>query len=182
MPVGVPLYCGAAVAVNITDCPKADGFFDEPNVTVLVALPITSLSFGDVLAENTALPSYLAVMESVPTASVVAVKLAAPPDSVAEPSMMLPLLNVTLPLGVPADEDTVAVNTTGAPKLAEVGAAASAVVVLPSTVTDTPVEAMPLAITTNLPGPASTSAGTVKFADPDAPGAIDMVLKPEVRA
>jgi hypothetical protein len=46
---------------------------------------------------------------------VLLVNLATPADSVALPRIVLPFMNVTLPVGVPADEDTVAVNVTDCP-------------------------------------------------------------------
>jgi hypothetical protein len=36
--VTLPLNCGVTVAVNVTDCPKFDGFVEEARVVVVVAL------------------------------------------------------------------------------------------------------------------------------------------------
>ena len=61
---------------------------------------------------------YTAVMLAVPTGSVVLVKLALPPESVAVPRVALPFKKVTLPVGVPAAAETVAVMVTACPKVA----------------------------------------------------------------
>jgi hypothetical protein len=51
----------------------------------------------------------------MPSFRVVLVNVATPPDSVAVPSVVLPFMNVTLPVGVPADEDTDAENDNDCP-------------------------------------------------------------------
>jgi len=56
VPVGVPLYCGTTVALNITRCPTVEGFGDEASVVVLVARFTTCLSGGEVLAANLVSP------------------------------------------------------------------------------------------------------------------------------
>jgi hypothetical protein len=48
-PVGVPLNCGVTLAVRVTDCPKFEGFCDEINAVVVVALPTTCFTAFDVL-------------------------------------------------------------------------------------------------------------------------------------
>jgi hypothetical protein len=54
-------------------------------------------------------------MDFVPTVGNVVFKLASPPASAAVPRFALPLLNVTMPVGVPDEEETVAVKLTDCP-------------------------------------------------------------------
>jgi hypothetical protein len=71
-----------------------------------------------VLPEYDAFPWYAAFMEAVPTPRAVVVKVATPPVSVALPSVALPFLNVTVPVGVPLNSGaTVAVKVTESPKV-----------------------------------------------------------------
>jgi len=49
LPVGVPEYCGETAAVNVTDCPKLEGFTEEVSAMVVAALLIAWLSAEDVL-------------------------------------------------------------------------------------------------------------------------------------
>lgn len=130
MPVGVPLNCGATVAVKVTACPKVEGFCDEVSVTTLVAFSTTWLSTGDVLPANILFPAYTAVMDLVPAARVEVVKVATPLLSVAVPSFTLPIINVTLPVGFPFDAETVAVNVNDCPKVEGFSDEVTAVVVL----------------------------------------------------
>jgi hypothetical protein len=60
-----------------------------------------------------ALPLYVAVIVSDPTAKVVVETLAVPPDNVAEPRDFVPDLKITAPVGTPdVVDETVAVNVT----------------------------------------------------------------------
>src|ERR1700722_11068191 len=115
-------------------------------------------------------------MDCVPPLRVVVAKVATPPFSGAVPRFALPSLNVTLPVGVPDAEETVAVNLTDRLKVDGFGDAPSVVVVVPITATVTRFDGMPLAMTTRWLVPASTFSGTVKFVAPEAPGSIDIVL------
>ena len=54
-------------------------------------------------------------------------KFALPPESVAVPSVVVPFLNVTVPVGVPAADVTVAVNVTLVAKCAGLADAVSVV-------------------------------------------------------
>jgi hypothetical protein len=49
MPVTVPLYCGATLAVNVTFCPEFDGFGDDTKPVVVEAWSTTWLTTFDVL-------------------------------------------------------------------------------------------------------------------------------------
>jgi hypothetical protein len=68
-----------------------------------------------VLPENDTVPPYTAIMPFVPMVGNAVVKVATPPASVAVPRVALPFLKVTVPVGVPDEEETVAVNVTGCP-------------------------------------------------------------------
>jgi len=62
-------------------------------------------------------PLYSALMVWVPTVSVAVSSVATPPDRALVPRVVVPSLKVTVPVGVPAPEDTVAVKTTVCPKV-----------------------------------------------------------------
>ncbi len=66
--------------------------------------------------------------------SAVVFRLATPPDKVPMPSDVAPLVNVTVPVGVPELEVTVAVSVTLEPLVALVGAVSAVVVAAPFTV------------------------------------------------
>ena len=82
-----------------------------------MALLTVWLSDADVLPANLVSPPYTAVMESVPPGKSVVVKLAVPPLSVSERSVVVPCMNQTVsPLGIaPAVDETLAVKVTGSP-------------------------------------------------------------------
>ena len=87
----------------------------------------------DVLPEKSGSPRYSAVNESVPTGSVVVVKIAVLPLRLAVPREVVPTKNCTEPVGVPAPGATtamVAVSVTGWPEFAVEGVAERLVVVL----------------------------------------------------
>src|SRR6266849_1626054 len=73
---------------------------------------------GEVLPINVASPAYTAVIECCPLASDEVLNVALPPLSVPMPSVVVPSLNVTFPVGVPRVAGfTVAVNVTAVPKV-----------------------------------------------------------------
>src|ERR1041384_1446671 len=74
---------GATVAVNVTDCPTAEGFAEEPSVTVEAALFTVCETAAEVLVAVFASPLYTAVMECAPAASAEIASAAAPPLTVA---------------------------------------------------------------------------------------------------
>lgn len=67
---------------------------------------------GEVLPAKSVLPANAAVIEELPTGSFDVVNVAFPPLSGAVPRTDDPFLNVTVPVGKPALEVTVAVNVT----------------------------------------------------------------------
>lgn len=89
--------------------------------TVTLALPVE--------AAKVAAPPKLAVIVSVPTGKVVIVNLATPALRFPVPSDAPPLANVTIPVGVPEEDATVAVSVTLPPAVIETGFAATVVVV-----------------------------------------------------
>jgi hypothetical protein len=66
VPVGVPLYCGATVAVRVTDCPTMEGFKLEASVVVVVAWFTACISVDDVLAVKLTSPEYTELSDFVP--------------------------------------------------------------------------------------------------------------------
>ena len=116
--MGVPLNCGATVAVKVTDCPEFDGFSDEAKAVVVVALLTTWLTAFDVLPGKFESPLYTALIAFVPTGNVEVVKLAEPPLNVPVPNTVVPFMNEMVSPsggGVPRLEVTVAVKATACP-------------------------------------------------------------------
>ena len=56
VPVGVPAALEVTVAVNVTDCPKGDGFSEDVTVAVLAAVFTVCVSAAEVLVAKLALP------------------------------------------------------------------------------------------------------------------------------
>jgi hypothetical protein len=56
VPVGVPEVAGFTVAVNVTDCPTADGFSEDATTVDDNALFTVCVSFGEALAVKFASP------------------------------------------------------------------------------------------------------------------------------
>ena len=100
VPVGIT-DADATVAVYVTDCPIVEGFSDEVSVTVVGARFTTWLSTEEVLPEKLALPPYTAVMDLAPALNIATRILATPFASFAVPSVAVPFMNVTVPVGVP---------------------------------------------------------------------------------
>jgi len=86
---------------------------------------------ADVLPEKALVAPYAAFTLCLPLLSVDVLKVAVPlPSRVAVPSVVLPSLQLTVPLGVtPVDEVTLAVNVTSCPTLDGFGDEPSTVVV-----------------------------------------------------
>lgn len=117
VPVTIPPYCGETVAVNVTACPAVDGFEDELRAVLVLALEITWLRAGEVLAAYVVSPLYTAEMDRVPTANVAVLYDAEPLLSATFAKVVVPDLNVTLPVGVPEPDAgvTVAVKVMDCP-------------------------------------------------------------------
>ena len=116
LPVGVPPL-EVTVAVKVTAWPDFDGLRDEVSEVEVLALFTVCVSTAEVLPEKLALPPYTAVMECDPTARVEVANVAFPPASVPVPKVFTPFLKVTVPVGVPPVDVTVAVNVTLAPNV-----------------------------------------------------------------
>ena len=86
---------------------------DEP-LPPLVKVKSSTVSPTAVLDAEVKFPSppYSAVMECAPTVRVEMLKVAAPPLRLAVPSVVPPSENVTEPVGVLAEDETVAVRVT----------------------------------------------------------------------
>lgn len=116
VPAGVPPL-EVTVAVKVTDWLCFDGFSDETTVLELLALFTVSVNTGEVLPLKFVLPPYTAVIEWLATDKVEVLKVALPLLSVPVPSVVEPSLKVTVPVGVPPLDVTVAVNFTEAPNV-----------------------------------------------------------------
>ena len=73
---------------------------------------------------------YVAVTEFVPAGTADVVRLAFPPDRLAVPSVVLPVVNVTVPIGTVVGDLTVAVNFTFCPAADGLGEEVTVVVVV----------------------------------------------------
>ena len=116
VPAGVPPL-EVTVAVKVTDWFNFEGLRDEVTVLELLALFTVWVSTGEVLPLKFVLPPYTAVIEWLATDKVEVLKVALPPLSVPVPSEVDPSLKVTVPVGVPPLDVTVAVNFTEAPNV-----------------------------------------------------------------
>jgi hypothetical protein len=139
IPVGVPAPGGIATTVKsiVTAWPTTDGSGLSPIMLVVVlALFTVCDSAEDVLVVKLLSLSYAAVMLcGLPGIDRVAVLNVTCPEpfSAPVPTVVLPSLNVTVPLGVPLPGEsavTVAVNVTDCPKDEGFALEASAVAVL----------------------------------------------------
>jgi hypothetical protein len=65
----VPLYSGVTLAVKVTAYPTCDGFCDETNVVVVLALLTTCFTAFEVLPTKFESPPYAAVTDVVPAGS-----------------------------------------------------------------------------------------------------------------
>jgi hypothetical protein len=105
-------------AVSVTDCPAIAGFSDEVTVPAVFAAFTTSFSTEDVDPPKLPVAAYTAVIPLVPTGSDESVNTAVllvplPAASVAVPSVVEPLMNVTEPVGAVLALAIVAVKVTG---------------------------------------------------------------------
>jgi hypothetical protein len=99
--------------VNVTVPPYGEADALEDRVVVVAALCTDWVNAADVLAAFKASPEYDAVMEWDPADSADVLKLALPEERTAEPIVVVPSLNVTVPAGLlPV---TVAVKLTAPP-------------------------------------------------------------------
>lgn len=118
VPVGVPAPgdVGVTVAVNEMGCPNTEVDMFELKRIVVEALLTTWLNVKVEVAKLV-LPLYVARIVCVATLNADVV-MAATPElfNVAIPIWVVPSKNVTVPEGIPADEETVALNVTACPK------------------------------------------------------------------
>lgn len=120
VPVGVPPPEPVTVAVKVAAFPTMEGFGEELSATEVDKPLITCDSAVEVLTAKIELPLYFAVIEWVPIASEDVVKVATAEPGALElkfvvASEVVPSRNVTVPVGVPPELLTVAVNVTDWP-------------------------------------------------------------------
>jgi hypothetical protein len=105
------------VAVNVTACPKLDGFCELVNDVPVGAFLTTCFNIGEALPANNASPLYTTVILRVPAARVAIVSCAPPPLRGTVARVVAPFMKVTVPVGLPDDDVTVAVNVTDCTKV-----------------------------------------------------------------
>jgi hypothetical protein len=144
LPVGVSVL-GETVAVKVTPLPNVMLLAVVISVVVVLSVVTVTDTAEEVLPEFLLSPPYTAVIECIPTARVEVVKVATPdPFSVPVPRVVVPSINVTLPVGVSLLGETVAVKVTLLPTVILLAVVISAVVVLSVvTVTETAGEVLP---------------------------------------
>jgi hypothetical protein len=134
VPVGVPEpgLMAVTVAVKVTVAPEFDGL-GTPTTTVFVSAATVAVSCADVLVLKLGSPSYLAVSVLVPMGSDDVVSIAVPFVRGTLWIKVMPFMKSTLPVGVPIPglmAVTVAVSTTGLPRVERDGETVRAVVLL----------------------------------------------------
>jgi hypothetical protein len=138
VPVGVPDpgELAVTVIVKVTGWPKTDGFADEVIVRVVASWLIVCDKVVVVLPAKFASPEYVTVIGCTATVQLELLNVALPlAFKSLVPSVVAPSLKVTVPVGVPLEPVTVAVNVTFCPNTAALAELAT-VVVLPRTPTD----------------------------------------------
>src|SRR5258708_5583181 len=113
----VPPNCGVTVAVKVTGCPTVDGFGDEINAVVVVALFTVSFTTFDWLVAKSLSPPKPAWIAMAPAGTLVVVKLQDPCVRKHVPRTVVPIFNVTASPsgGEPTLELTVAAKVTACP-------------------------------------------------------------------
>lgn len=150
VPVGVPVpgLTTTTVALIVTGCPKTGEVGVELMVVVVDAWPTVSTVAVEVWPLKLVSPEYTSVIELAPSASALVVMLPDPDVRVADPSVCVPFMNTTLPVGVPAPgltACTVAVRATDWPKTGAVVDGVNVVVVVAcATAIVTPVDVLGL--------------------------------------
>src|SRR5439155_13773673 len=108
---------GVTVTVKVTACPYVEGFSDDVTLALVATWFTVWVNAGEVLPVKLVFPTYTAVIECAPPESLAMVKAAWPLRSVLASRLVLPSLNITMPVGaiVPEDGVIVAVNVTACP-------------------------------------------------------------------
>jgi hypothetical protein len=127
-PTGTPAL-DVTVAANVTDCPNVDGFGDDVTEVEVALPPVDCTTCGAALSLpllfcQPVAPVNEAVIVWLPTARVVVLNAACPLPFTAtfEASVVAPSVKVTVPVGMPAPDVTVAVNVTDCPNVDGLGA------------------------------------------------------------
>ena len=109
------------LAVKVTELPTLAGLRDEVKTVTVVKVPTVLIVCGsaaEVLPLKLLSPAYTAVMECVPTPKDEVENVAVPLTSVPAPNVPPPSMKVTMLVGVPEPETTLAVNITELPTFA----------------------------------------------------------------
>src|SRR5438128_2500972 len=103
VPVGVPEPGATAVtvAVKVAIWPAGAGLSDDMSVVLVDAWLTVWLVIDEELEAKVVSPLYTAEMAWGPAVRADVVKVAVPPLSVGVPIVVVPSLNVTMPVGVP---------------------------------------------------------------------------------
>src|SRR5262249_46941770 len=120
VPVGAPApgATAARVAVKVTAWPGVAGLTDGARATAVAARLTVTTAAAEVLSAKLPVPAKEAVSGWLPTPSAM-VKSSWPAALIgAVPSTVVPSRKVTVPVGTPTAEVTMAVNVTGWPKTA----------------------------------------------------------------
>lgn len=129
VPAGVPPE-EVTVAVSVTFRLNVEGFSDDVKVVVVAAGFTVCEMAEEVEPAKLVEATYAAERLCTLVESEDVLKVAAPPESVPEPSNVAPSKKLTVPVGVPPVEATVAVNVTLSLNEDGFGADASVVVVV----------------------------------------------------
>jgi hypothetical protein len=114
VPVGTIPVGDETLTLKITVWPTADGFGVELSTEVVVTRLTTCVKLAEVLVANCVSPLYAAVTFEDPAGKLPVLNIAWPPLRGAVPRTVLPpIMKVTVPVGVPAEEEVIAaVNVT----------------------------------------------------------------------
>ena len=171
VPVGVPPpgATAATVAVKVTAWPVTAGLTDDPRATVVAARLTVTATAAEVLSAKPLVPKKEAVSAWVPMPSDTGMVAWPAASSGAEPRTVLPSRKMTVPIGVPAWELTVAVSVSICPKTAVAVDVLSVVVVAASATgvevfnsTPTVLEEVLAATRSTRPSPFRSAAATPK--------------------
>ena len=114
VPVGTLVPTPVIVAVSVTDWPEVDGLSED--VTAVVVVPCTDCDTEPLLLAKPPVPVKAAVIVCVATDKVLLVNVALPAvTATPDANVVAPSVKVTVPVGVPPDDEIVAVMVTDCP-------------------------------------------------------------------
>ena len=100
VPTGLPAVL-VTCAVNVTDCPRLAGFFDDCRFVMVLACATVSASKGEVLPRELVSPEYVAVMLWEPAFREEIPNVTLSPWTGSVPRTASPSLKVIVPVGGP---------------------------------------------------------------------------------